>query len=593
MPNNKNITKISVLLLTGLIALTYAQADTAWTRRYTSPNAGGSTPSNDYSYGLVVDNDGNVIMTGGSDYLGNAPELLTIKYAPNGDTIWQRVPVRTGSQISRAVVVGATGNVYITGYTMETGNGDYITVKYSPNGTMAWAVLYNGYGTGYDFARKIAIDSAENIYVSGYTQGASSKYFIGTIKYNSSGSQQWVARDSFKGVSSLHYPADLALDYQSNPYVVSRTGPTTASYDYLVAKYNPLTGDTLWVRYYDGTANDQDEARAITFDPDGNVYVTGTSKGAGTGFDIVTLKYDANGTLQWERRFSNPDTADGSDGGWWIAYDPAGYVYVYGHTQGLKATNYYDLVLIKYNALNGNTEWVSYYNGPAGDHYDYPVDKDGQNGMALDQFGNIYVLGLTRQLEGPGTQSTENDFITVKFNSLGDTVWTARYNYADSLETPYAIAVDNYTNVYVTGRSCAPNTYYDAVTIKYTQGALPFYTITANAYGPGTITPSGTVFVDTTGTADTTFYITPDLHAQLDSLVVDGINHGGDSTTYRFEDITSDHTIDAYFSYITYTITATAHDGGTITPSGEVVIIEGEDTTFVITPDIGHHLDSL
>jgi hypothetical protein len=43
---------------------------------------------------------------------------------------------------------------------------------------------------------------------------------------------------------------------------------------------------------YNGTANDYDDARALTLDNLGNVYVTGHSEGAGfTGQDYVTIKY--------------------------------------------------------------------------------------------------------------------------------------------------------------------------------------------------------------------------------------------------------------------------------------------------------------
>ncbi|MBS4016328.1 MAG: T9SS type A sorting domain-containing protein [Candidatus Latescibacteria bacterium] len=71
-------------------------------------------------------------------------------------------------------------------------------------------------------------------------------------------------------------------------------------------------------------------------------------------------------------------------------------------------------------------------------------------------------------------------------------------------------------------------------------------TISATAFGPGTIVPSGTILVNRG--SDTTFTMTPNTNCQLDSLVVDNVNHGGDSTTYRFTNVTTNHTIKAYFS---------------------------------------------
>jgi hypothetical protein len=119
-----------------------------------------------------------------------------------------------------------------------------------------------------------------------------------------------------------------------------------------------------------------------------------------------------------------------------------------------------------------------------------------------------------------------------------------------------------------------------------------YYIITANAYGPGTITPSGTILIDTTGVADTTFTINPDLNCHIDSVKVDGINQGA-IPSYTFNNVTTNHIIDAYFSINTFTITATAIGGGTITPSGSIIINYGDDTTFTITPNLGYHTDSV
>jgi hypothetical protein len=80
----------------------------------------------------------------------------------------------------------------------------------------------------------------------------------------------------------------------------------------------------------------------------------------------------------------------------------------------------------------------------------------------------------------------------------------------------------------------------------YERPAMEVDTISATAYGPGTIFPSGTILVNRG--SDTTFTMTPNTNCQLDSLVVDNINHGDDSTHYTFVNVTSNHTIKAYFS---------------------------------------------
>ena len=55
-------------------------------------------------------------------------------------------------------------------------------------------------------------------------------------------------------------------------------------------KYDP-NGNEVWVARYNGPANSYDSANALVVDGFGNVYVTGKSRGNGTGFDFATVKY--------------------------------------------------------------------------------------------------------------------------------------------------------------------------------------------------------------------------------------------------------------------------------------------------------------
>jgi len=61
---------------------------------------------------------------------------------------------------------------------------------------------------------------------------------------------------------------------------------------------------------------------------------------------------------------------------------------------------------------------------------------------------------------------------------------------------------------------------------------------------------------------------------------------------YTFSNISSDHTIQASFapSSMQFVITATAGKGGTISPSGDVIVNYGSSQTFTITPDPNYHI---
>lgn len=116
-------------------------------------------------------------------------------------------------------------------------------------------------------------------------------------------------------------------------------------------------------------------------------------------------------------------------------------------------------------------------------------------------------------------------------------------------------------------------------------------TIMATAYGPGTITPSGAIIVSYG--SDTTFIFNPNTGSHMDSLVVDGINHGDDSTYYKFTNVISDHTITAYFSINTYPITASVVGNGTVNPMGVTYVPHGGSQPYTIVPAENHHIDSV
>ncbi|MDL1984910.1 MAG: GDSL-type esterase/lipase family protein, partial [Deltaproteobacteria bacterium] len=74
--------------------------------------------------------------------------------------------------------------------------------------------------------------------------------------------------------------------------------------------------------------------------------------------------------------------------------------------------------------------------------------------------------------------------------------------------------------------------------------------------------------------------------------LVDGLSVGA-VASYTFTNVTDNHTIAASFeadSVPTHTITATAGANGTITPSGEVTVNDGDDQVFNISPDTGYHI---
>jgi len=118
--------------------------------------------------------------------------------------------------------------------------------------------------------------------------------------------------------------------------------------------------------------------------------------------------------------------------------------------------------------------------------------------------------------------------------------------------------------------------------------AAPHHTITASADAGGTITPSGAVQVD--DGASQTFTIAPATGFGISTVLVDGTNNldAVGSGSYTFSSNSADHTIAAeFYALPTYTITASANPGGTITPAGVTTLYQGQSQTYTITASLG------
>ncbi len=120
---------------------------------------------------------------------------------------------------------------------------------------------------------------------------------------------------------------------------------------------------------------------------------------------------------------------------------------------------------------------------------------------------------------------------------------------------------------------------------------LKRYTVTAIAGAGGTIWPPGASEYDH-GTSGVVYTIDADWGHYIEDVHVDGVSQGP-IDSYTFDDIASDHTVEATFGTVQYTISADAGSGGWIDPSGEAPVYHGGDLTFTIGADEGFHVSSV
>jgi len=115
------------------------------------------------------------------------------------------------------------------------------------------------------------------------------------------------------------------------------------------------------------------------------------------------------------------------------------------------------------------------------------------------------------------------------------------------------------------------------------------YTITSSAGTGGSISPSGTITLNPGGSQ--IYTITPSSGYMIYYVTVDGTSRGAISS-YTFSSVSSDHTINAYFIR-TLTIAASAGTGGSINPSGSILLPFGGDQDFTITPNTGNSISNV
>lgn len=452
---NLKIIRLFVLLTVLIIYPEWSSAQVIeeWRATYSGLYGG------DFVKSMCIDSYGNVYVTGESQRSQYIYDYATVKFNKwGGNLIWAaryNWPGDTmGGATAYSIALDKNDNVYVTGtapVTISGLRGKITTVKYDSSGSQKWvAIFYDELYQAFPAGRvSIAVSNSFHIYVAGsacFTNG----YNYTLIKYDSSGVQQWVAKYHGPGtqVDAVNQPSCIVLDDKENIYVSGvSTGDTTYN-DIATIKFDS-SGTQKWVARYNGPANLGDSATGIKVDNSGNVYVTGVACRRiyqfGARYDYVTIKYDSSGNQKWESLYRGDTSSYSNNFSNSIAVDNWGNVYVTGESR--KANEYEDCATVKYDS-SGARKWVAFY--------DFDHNPDWGVALVLDNLGYVYVAANSYQGIRP-------HFATIKYSPTGEQLWCMR-TYSVNGESPVAIAVDNLRNVYVSGSGNG-----DYLTIKYNQ----------------------------------------------------------------------------------------------------------------------------
>ena len=418
----------------------------------------------DSAYTIAVDSFGSAYVAGMTSSLdfptasplrpsnGGYYDAFVAKLDPTGTAlIYSTYLGGNDDDGGNSIAVDSSGNAYVTGFTWSSdfptasplkawvcgseACKDAFIAKLNPAGS---ALLYSTYlgGSDEEEAWGIAVDSAGNAYVTGYTYSIdfptvnalrpdSGGYYDAFVaKLNAAGSA--LLYSTYLGGSDDDEGWGIAVDSAGNAYVAGYTYsidfPTASplqgalggeGYGYedaFIAKLNAAGSALVYSTYLGGS--DNDEPWGIAVDSEGNVYITGCtystdfptanalqpSSGGGQQDAFVAKLNAAGSALVYSTYLGGGDTDDG----WAIAVDSAGNAYVIGYTYStdfptatpLQGTlgGYADAFIAKLGADGSALEYSTYLGG---------VDQDIGGGIAVDSAGNVYVVGFTYSADFP------------------------------------------------------------------------------------------------------------------------------------------------------------------------------------------------
>jgi len=304
----------------------------------------------------------------------------------------------------RSVLQTSDGGYIVEGYTNSfgAGGGDYFLIKTDANGNVQWAKTYGG--TNYDDSYLVLKTSDGGYMVTGWTHSfgaGSADIFL--IKTDANGNVQWAKTyggGNEEGTLSVQQTSDGGYIVAGYTYSFG-----AGLSDILLIKTD-ANGNVQWAKTYGGT--NYDDGWSVLQTSDGGYIVAGRtfSFGAGGG-DAFLIKTDANGNVQWAKTYGGTNW----DEAWFVLQTSDGGYIVAGYTNSFGAGGG-DAFLIKTDA-NGNVQWAKTYGGT---NYDFA------RGVQQTSDGGYIVTGWTHSF-GAG----DRDIFLIKTDANGNVQWAKTY----------------------------------------------------------------------------------------------------------------------------------------------------------------------
>jgi hypothetical protein len=457
----------------------------------------------------------------------------------------------SGNTTVTSVAFDSYGNAILAGWTTATdlpangtrtksgGSVDAFVAKLSGTGNQIVWCTYLG-GSGDDRAFGVAVDSVNNVYVTGWTQ-SSNFPLVGAIqsklsggrdafvtKLNSTGTA--ILYSTYLGGSNYDQGNAIAVDSTGAAYITGDTEstnfPTLNAYqsayggqqDVFIAKLNAAGSTLVFSTYLGGRAIDH--GTAIALDANKNVYVTGSTYSPNFPVENATQPVIGGGEDAFLTELGSAGNAlvfstyiGGSGGtpgleecGNAVAVDVSGNVYVAGVTSSVNfptTSGAYQATLASGGAEAHGFAWkINSAKALIYSTYLAGTNMDQVNAVAADPAGNAYLVGATSSSNFPIVRPISNggallgltNAFLLKLNSTGSGLIFGSFLGGSTSDTANGVAVDARQNILIGGVSSSGDFPVVNAAQSYSNAALSgFVTRVVSGWYPITFQIAGGV----------------------------------------------------------------------------------------------------
>ncbi len=237
------------------------------------------------AWDLTVDNLDNIYITGETG--GNGGALFVVKFDSLMQYQWHEIFDGRNSEVGSDIIHDSSDNIYVIGSETNSSLGlsKMLIVCYDNEGNHQWNITWDT--AKFISGDGIALDSLNNIYAVGSLNNTvSGNADVVLVCFNNTGNYRW---NQTWYTNEYDFGMSIALDSQDNIYITGAIlNQTTSEYNLLFLEYNS-SGSLISEKKL--TDSPDTGGFDIIVDPSDNVYIAGIINNLSTiGYDIFLGK---------------------------------------------------------------------------------------------------------------------------------------------------------------------------------------------------------------------------------------------------------------------------------------------------------------